>query len=418
MKRQLVVGLAGLALVTAACGSAAPHRASAPDPDPGATGTQLSASHVAMARPPAHVDYRTLADGNRRLGYALAQRFATKDADGNLVFSPTSLAIAFAMLREGAKGQAARLIDQVIHLPVDRHTSYNALVTALGEPGSGNVLDVGNGLFIDPSLSIQPSYLVALKKWYGAGVVQTPFPSPALDVINSYVDANTHGRIPKLLEQLDPSAVFALVNTVYLNAKWQTPFDPADTQDGAFTTAQKTTVNAHLMHSQGTTDYAAGPGWQAVRLPYRGDRLSMWVMLPSRGGAPVDLLNPATLAAAARGFHPTSVDLTLPRWANNNRMDLTTTLQALGLDIFGNGDFSGITPDAGFYISQVLQQADITVGEKGTVAAAATAIIGDEVAGVVPGTMTRFTADHPFAYAIVDNTTGTPLFEGTVSDPS
>ena len=51
-------------------------------------------------------------------------------------------------------------------------------------------------------------------------------------------------------------------------------------------------------------------------------------------------------------------------------MDLTKTLKGLGLDIFGVGDFSGLTPDAAFVISQVLQQANITVGEKGTVAAA------------------------------------------------
>ena len=67
-----------------------------------------------------------------------------------------------------------------------------------------------------------------------------PFPSPAVDVINSYVDTNTHGRIPELIKVLDPNAVFALINTVYLNAKWQTPFDKADTQDAPFTTAAKT----------------------------------------------------------------------------------------------------------------------------------------------------------------------------------
>ena len=173
-----------------------------------------------------------------------------------------------------------------------------------------------------------------------------------------------------------------------------------------------------MMHSSGTTDYASGPGWQAVRLPYRGDRLSMWVMLPAAGASAVDLLSPAALAAADKGFQPASVDLSLPRWNLDNKMDLTDTLKSMGLDIFGSGDFSGLTPDVGFYISQVLQQANITVGEKGTVAAAATAIIGDEAAAVPPAHQVTFRADHPFAFAIMDNTTGTPLFEGTVSDPS
>jgi len=409
MKRQLVAGVASLGLLAAACGTAS----SGP---PGAT-RHLAADHVAMLRPAAHVDYRTLADGNRQLGYVLAQKLAVDADQGNMVFSPTSLAVAFAMLREGARGQTAAVIDRVLHLPTDRHTSYNALVTALRTPGPGNILDVGNGLFIDPDLAVRQSYLVALKKCYGAGVVQTPFPSPAQDVINAFVDTNTHGRIPHLIDQLDPNAVFALINTVYLNAKWQSPFDKSDTQEAPFTTADKASVSAHMMHSLGSTDYASGPGWQAVRLPYRGDRLSMWVMLPTGATKPLDLLAPAALAAAGADFHSTSVDLRLPRWDLDNKMDLTKTLQTLGLDIFGSGDFRGLTPNPSFAVSQVLQQANITVGEKGTVAAAATAIIGETSAQAPPPDQVTFNADHPFAFTIMDNTTGTPLFEGTVSDP-
>ena len=414
MKRQLVAAIVVMGLVTTACGTATTDSQRA---DPQGTGHLATAPHVVMARPAAQLDLRPLALGNRQLGYALATRFAAQHSNGNLVSSPASLSIGFSMLREGARGQAAAMIDRVLHLPADRHSSYNALVCALQAPGPGNVLDVGNGLFIDPSLTVRRSFLVALKKWYGAGVVQTRFPTPAKDVINSYVDTNTHGRIPALIKVLDPSAVFALVNTVYLNAKWQTPFDPTETADASFTTQDRSTITVNMMHSTGTTDYARGPGWQAVRLPYRGDRLSMWVMLPTAGANAVSMLAPEVLTAADKGFRPASVDLSLPRWNIDNNLDLTTTLKSMGLDIFGSGDFSGVTPDPGFFISQVLQQANITVGEKGTVAAAATAIIGDEVSGQVPDGVS-FDADHPFAFAVVDNTTGTPLFEGTVSDPA
>lgn len=412
MKRQMVAGLASLGLLAAACGSATSDRPAA--------GRQLVAENVAMVRPTADVDYGGLANGNRRLGYVLAKELAVEATDGNLVYSPTSLAIAFAMLREGAAGKTAADIDRVLHLPADRHTSYNAMVSALRDPGAGNVLEVGNGLFVDPAFAVKPSYLVSLKKWYGAGVVQTPFPQPAQDDINAYVDVSTHGRIPHLIEELDPSAVFALINTVYLNAKWQSPFDKADTQDGPFTTADGASVTAHMMHSSGPLNYATGPSWQAVRMPYRGDRLSMWVILPRGSATPVDLLAPEVMSAASNRFRSATVALGLPRWDFDNTFDLVETLQKMGLaSIFGDGaDFSGLTPSPGFTISQVLQQANITVGEKGTVAAAATAIIGDEAAVVPPLGEVTFNADHPFAFAIVDNTTGTPLFEGTVSDPS
>lgn len=411
MKRQMVAGLASLVLLVAACGSATTD---------GPAAKQLVAKNVAMVRPAAGVDYGALANGNRALGYALAKKLAVAASDGNMVYSPTSLAIAFAMLREGAVGLAAADIDRVLRLPADRHTSYNALVTALRKPGSGNVLNIGNGLFIDPALAVQPSYLVSLKKWYGAGVFQTPFPAPAQDDINGYVNTNTHGRIPHLIDELDPRAVFALINTVYLNAKWQSPFDKAVTQDAPFTTADRSTVSAHMMHSVGDLGYASGQGWRAVRLPYRGDRLSMWVMLPTGSASPLDLLAPDVLAVADSRFRSASVALSLPRWDIDNKMDLTGTLQQLGLaNVFGGAaDFRGLTQDPSFVISQVLQQANITVGERGTVAAAATAIIGEVGAPAPPRDQVIFNANHPFAFAIVDNTTGTPLFEGTVSDPS
>ncbi len=85
------------------------------------------------------------------------------------------------------------------------------------------MLELNDALFLDPSLKVERSYLENLKKWYGAGVEQTEFPDPALDQINGWVDDKTHGRIPQLLDQLDPLAVVALVNTIYLNAKWQDP---------------------------------------------------------------------------------------------------------------------------------------------------------------------------------------------------
>lgn len=410
MKRQMVAGLATLGLFAAACGSALTESPSV---------KQLDAKDVVMVRPAGDVDYGALANGNRELGYALAKKLAVVGTDGNLAFSPTSLAIAFAMLREGAAGQTAADIDRVLRLPADRHTSYNALVSALRDPGSGNVLEVGNGLFVDPRFAVRPSYLVALKKWYGAGMVQTPFPQPAQDDINAYVDSTTHGRIPHLIDELDPNAVLALVNTVYLNAQWESPFDKADTQDAPFTTAGKGSVIAPMMHSHGALDYASGQGWQAVRMPYRGDRLSMWVMLPTGSASPLDLLAPDVLTTADSRFRSASVALSLPRWDFDNTFDLVDPLRKMGLaSIFSEaGDFSRMTPSRSLTISQVLQQANITVGERGTVAAAATAIIGDQSALLPPSGQVTFDADHPFAFAIVDNTTGTPLFEGTVSDP-
>lgn len=412
MVRRLVVGVAAAALLTSACGGRS-HDA-APPP------RHLEVAGVVMARPAASIDYAPLRLGSRALGYDLGRALIDKAGDGNLVYSPASLAIAFAMLREGADARTGAVIDRVLHLPTDRHASYNGLVTALDDPGAGNVLALGNGIFLQDGYLVKQPFLAALKHWYGAGVMQTDFTSgQGVDDINGYVSDKTRGRIPHLIDQLPPDEVMMLVNTVFLDAKWQVPFQKYGTVTEPFMTGAGAEASVSMMRRTGEIEYAHGHDWQAVRLPYRGSRLSMWVLLPRGDAAPVELLSPAALAAAGSGFTATDVDLSLPRWDFDNTFDLVKTLESLGMrGVFnGAGDFSAITSDPTFEVTQVFQQANVTVGETGTVAAAATGV-GAEAESAVAVPPVAFDADHPFAFAIMDDTTGTPLVEGTVADPS
>lgn len=411
MRTPLLTALAGTCLIAVtACGGATDVN--------GSSAAHLEAQGVQMAEPAAGLSYADIADGNRQLGHDLATSIPTDD--GNLVFSPASLSIAFAMLREGAAGATGDEIDAVLHLPPNRQTVYNGLLHELSGVGAGDVLELNNALFLDESLTVQPEFLEALKTSYGAGVELADFPGPAVEQINGWVDDKTHGRIPKLLDQLDPLAVFALVNTIYLNAKWQQPFDPDDTEDDSFTTASGAKVDVPTMHQDSSFDYAEDSGWQAVRLPYRGGELSMVVLLPRDDTDPTDLLAADVLAAASRGFSTREVELALPKWDTETTADLTGVLGSMGMDdtFGGRGDFSTLTPDPSFAVTRVLQQANITVGEEGTEAAAATAIVGDAGAVPPPEGAVEFVADHPFAFAIVHDPTGVPLFEGVVADPS
>ncbi|MGH3448308.1 MAG: serpin family protein [Nocardioidaceae bacterium] len=378
----------------------------------------LEASDVAMAKPSGDVTYADAASGARELGHDLATRISTPG--GNLIYSPTSLALAFALLREGAQGDTAKEIDQVLHLPANRQSAYNGVLHELADPGDGDVLEINDGLFVDPSMSVKQSYLESIKKWYGAGVEQTEFPDEALTDINAWVDDNTDGRIPHLMDHLDQSAKLALVNTIYMNAKWATPFDAAKTHDGTFTTTEGADVTAKMMHRTGAIDYASGQGWQAVRLPYKGGELSMWVLLPTSHQDPRALLAADTLAQAGSGFGDHQVKLSLPRWDTSTTANLVPVLKDMGMQkpFGGAADFGGFTSDGSFAVSNVVQQANITVGEKGTKAAAATAVIGSTAAPAEPPDLVEFDADHPFAFALVHDPTGVPLFEGVVADPS
>ncbi len=397
-------------LVASACAGSpsAPKRLSA---------GHLEAADVEMVSPTGNQDLADLARGSRQLGHDLA--ISLPSEDGNLVYSPASLALAFAMLREGAGGDTADEIDAVLHLPPSRQLDCNTLLRELVEVGEGDTVEVNDALFVDPSLAVEPGYLEQIKKWYGAGVEQTDFPGPALGDINSWVDDKTRGRIPKLIDQLDPESVFALVNTIYLKATWDLEFDPTETADELFTRADGSTTTATMMRQTHALDYAKGAGWQAVRLDYAGGELSMWVLLPQGPDVdPRDLLDADLLAAAESAFASRNVDLSLPRWDTETTAELTDVLRQLGMThTFDDGDFRLLTKEP-FQVTQVVQQANITVGEKGTEAAAATAIIGETSAPAPPDNLVTFRADHPFAFAIIHDRSGVPLFEGVVADPS
>ena len=413
--KAAVSAVLGLSLLTlTACASSTTR-----NPATAEGGGTLLRSRVAQAPPQDATDLKAATAGLRKLGLTLSQNLdPDTGAGGNQVFSPASLAIAFAMVREGSDDVTSREIDHVIGLPANRQAAYNRIVQALTDVGAGDTLEINDAFFVDPDLEVKQGYLDAIQKWYGAGVRQTAFPSPALDVINGWVDGKTHGRIPKLLDQLDENAVAALVNTIYLNAKWAEPFDKSETHDQAFTTGAGQAVTTKTMHQSTVLDYAAGDGWQAVRLPYAGGKLSMWVLLPKEGSRdPRDLLAPDVLTEAVDRADPTDVDLSLPRWDTGTRADLTAMLQQRMPHVFEDGHLDRMSPDQWLTVSQVVQQANITVGEKWTEAAAATAVVMAETSAQLP-TGLPFTADHPFAYAIVHDETGVPLFEGVVSDPS
>ena len=404
MRRSPVIALVSLALVgTAACGAQTVEQPQVDD----------SINDVASG-----VSYQTSSAGMRALGSDLAG--VLPQEDGNLVYSPASLALAFALLREGAVGNTADAIDATIHFPVDRRESYQALLSSLTAASGDDVLEITQGMFVQEGFDPNQTYLDAVQRWYDTTIEQTDFGGPdALGDVNGWVDERTHGRIPELFSYFDPLTVLVLLNTIYLNAKWAEPFDASDTRPGVFTTGPDSTVTAQLMEGWRELDYAQGDGWQAVRIPYQDGTMSMWVLLPRKTGNPTDLLEADVLHAVEQGFDKRPVNLVLPRWDIESKMNLIEPLSELGLAAAWGGDYSGIAGSPGdLAVGQVIQQANITVGEKGTVAAAATGIEIFAISGEIRPEGVDFTADHPFAFVVMHDATGVPLFEGVVSDPS
>jgi serpin B len=375
---------------------------------------------------------QAVAAADAAFGLRLYQELAT--AKGNLIYSPYSISTALSMTYGGAGGATAGQLAAGLGVGADPqawHAGRNDIDASLERPPA--VDDAGstplrieptNALFGQDGFPFQPAYLDLLASYYGAGLQALDFasdPEAARNAINRWVAARTMDRIRELLGRaaVDSATRFVLVNAIYFKGSWAYPFDKKATKAAAFHRVDGTSVSVPMMRGVFQGDYVRGDGWQAVDIPYSG--ATMTVILPDAGRfrAVERQVNADFLAGLANHRAFDMIHLGLPRWSSSTDLDLVKTLKALGVrDLFdpGAADLRGIA-DAGLYVGQVIHQANISVDEHGTEAAAATAVVGDTSGGGPDGEVS-VTVDRPFLYVIRDGYTNEILFAGRVLDPT
>ena len=281
-------------------------------------------------------------------------------------------------------------------------------------------MEVANRLFPDDEFSPLPGFLENAASHYGAAVqpIDLDEGTPAAEAINGWISDTTRGLVPTIVtERVVLRQELVLVNTVYLKADWLDPFLPELTADGPFTTGDRRVVTVPFMRDREPVHgrFVRLDGADAVELPYQGDRLAMWLIVPHDAGGLVSVeesLNPQDLAGlgviAQQGF----VDLMMPKWEQTlPPTDLFEWLCPLGF--CAGAPFENIAPR--IMISAALHGAKVIVDQKGTEAAAATAMAFEESAG--PQADLTVVADRPFLWTIVHHETGALLFIGRLVEP-
>jgi serine protease inhibitor len=445
-----------------------PWVAIATDPTPG-----FELVSAPMPRPAATVaDARAVARGFNTFGLSLFGRMVDGSTGParNTVMSTASVALALTMARAGARGDTAAQLDDLLHVP-----GWDALAGGVGSlqqllagrdtswrdwDGVDHALSlrIANGAFAQDGWPIVPDYLDRIGQVLDAGLGLVDFVNDtesARQAINGWVARQTANRIPELLGASDVSSFtrLVLVNAMYLKAQWEVEFSPDATKPRAFTTPDGTQRQVPTMSLYGgqTVPYASGHGWQATELRYLGDGgstpLAMTLILPddlarfernlgsSRLSSIVDALDAerdrltkvsydAPGDELDCGTYPYAVRLYLPKLSINTRADLKPTLTAMGMVAAGDSelaDFGGITDPSSVAIGKVIHQANIDVDEKGTEAAAATAVVGDTTGGCGGPQAKRVVTlrlNQPFLFVLRDVQTGAILFLGQVVDPS
>jgi serpin B len=383
-----------------------------------------------MSPPATEADLDELVRGGAEFACDL---FSRLEKETNLLVSPTSIRLAFALVYAGARGATAEEMEEVLRYPVGgaAHDAFNALDLALaernrpeGDEGEDPVeLYLANAFWGQHGIPFRDEYLDLLAVNYGAGVEWLDFdgaPEDAREVINNWAEEETRERIHDLLPagSIDPTVAAVLTNAVYFKAPWALPFDTSATADAPFHRIGGDEVLVPMMSRVDTFGYAEGEAYRALEMNYRGDELSMVVLLPDEGafGSFESGLTGDLLLGIVEALEPTPVDAALPRFRFDSAFELRDTLKAMGMELtFTMPDLSGMVEAADLVVDEVFHKTFIALDEKGTEAAAATAIVIREN-GVTP--VASFVADRPFLFLIRDRVTGEVLFLGRVADPS
>lgn len=395
-------------------------------------------------------DVAAIVDGNTAFTIDLYKELRAQKEGANLFVSPASISTAFGLAYAGAAGETKDEIARVLHfdrLEAGRfHAAMGEILPGLEVNLSGNEetlarLSINNALWVDKLTVLEEPYKALTAEHYGAADNRVDYrqnPDGARETINRWVEEKTEDRIQNLLapQHVKDKTRAILVNTIYMNANWSSPFDGAATAEDDFLRPDGSKLKTQIMRRIEYFRHWQNRRLQVVEMPYMGD-LSMVVILPKRSkGLPAleDALSKEALngwlanLAAAR---PVEVDLKLPK------LKLETKYEMIGEDIFPNmgmitalsdaADFSAAVraerqPDGyPLKIGEVVHQTFLEVDEKGTEAAAATAItavvITSGTRGPPPPPPIPFYADHPFLFLIKDNKTGMILFMGRILEP-
>jgi serpin B len=367
------------------------------------------------------------ATASNRFGFDLYDEL--RKAPGNLIFSPASAEVALAMASAGARGATLDDMARVLRVVQlgDAHTSFGNLLDSLnGRDGDGGVtIHLANRLWGQAGTAFRPEFLAVMNDRYRAPLGEVDFaraPAAAGAAINAWAAHETHDRITDIFppEGPDPATRLVLANAVYFKGAWELPFDTSATANEDFATPSAK-VKVRMMHQHSWLSHAQVRGAQVVEMPYRGG-FTMVVVLPDDAdGLPsIEGRVGGEYDAWIAKLRQHEVDLKLPQWKTTSTFSLVPALIALGMGpAFGsNANFSGMS-DVGLEIDEVLQKAFVESNEKGTEAAAVTAVSMTEVSAEEPPPPPPaiFHADHPFLYVIRDPKTGVVLFVGRELDP-
>lgn len=346
----------------------------------------------------------------------------------NWLVSPFSLQCALGMLSNGANGETREEILYALGLSQYSQEEVNAyfkkLIEGLYTVNSAITVKTANSVWGNAEVPLKDDFQKMNIENYSAMVSQLDFSDPsAVEQINAWCNQTTEGLIPSILDEVNPTATVYLLNSLYFKARWESEFAPEKTQEGDFNTSSGKVVKADFIQTQRMAAYVENEWFTSTSLSYQNDSYVMRLILPQPEISIDQVLQALSESDGNlwKNVILADINLKMPRFTLENKMDLIPALQALGMKkAFTNeADFSSMS-DIATYISLVQQATRLKVDEEGSEGAAVTVIEGylSDLMRPLPEEEVDFFLDRPFLFQIIESSTGTVLFMGQVGLPA
>ncbi|NXP16992.1 ANT3 protein, partial [Scytalopus superciliaris] len=391
-----------------------------------------------------------LSKANSRFAIVFYKYLAdSKDSGENIFLSPLSISTAFAMTKLGACGSTLQQLMEVFRFDTisektsdQIHFFFAKLNCRLYKKANkSSELVSANRLFGEKSLVFNETYQNISEIVYGAKLWPLNFkekPELSREIINEWVANKTERRITEVIPErgIDELTVLVLVNTIYFKA-WLTKLgeeptslgetwcSSANTKLDVFTKANGKTCKVPTMYQESKFRYALIPQdkVQVLELPYKGDDITMVLVLP-RAGTPLEEVERDLTSEKLQGWidfmSEVSLFVYLPRFRVEDSFSVKEKLRKMGLeDLFSpeNARLPGIIAEGrtDLYVSDAFHKAFLEVNEEGSEASAATAVT---VSGrSFPMNRKVFNANRPFLLFIREAALNTIIFMGRIADP-
>jgi serpin B len=375
-------------------------------------------------------DVQAVVQSNNQFAFDLYDELNT--GEENVFFSPFSIFDALSMTYVGAKGETKSQMAKTLHITLSNEKLNFAFSNVMKEMSlsvaSGCALNVANALWAQKDFRFLESFISTIKEYYNGNLYKVNFNDElkTKKEINDWVNDKTNGKIRKIIERIPPLTKLILTNAIYFNGEWKAAFSTSATKPTTFFVDKTHETKVPMMYQESKFDYMENSTLQAIKLPYGSGDLSMIILLSKDKYGLQDLENALNVTNFKRWvsqMKKREVKVFFPKFKVETDYQLKGILETLGMtDAFNDADFSGIDGATDLNISSVLHKAYVDVNEKGTEAAAVTAVIMTLKSSPYSKEpeIPVFRADHPFIFFIVDKTDTLDdliLFVGKVSRP-